>query len=46
MPAALRTGGLVAVGFLVVFGVVGSIATVALLAVVQALPWAAVATRV
>ncbi|MBA2318446.1 MAG: hypothetical protein H0V93_11830 [Euzebyales bacterium] len=42
MPAALRTGGLVAAGFLVVFGVVGGIATVALRTVVLALPWAAI----
>ncbi|MGI9017630.1 MAG: cytochrome c biogenesis CcdA family protein [Euzebya sp.] len=46
MPAALRTGGLVAVGFLVVFGIVGGISTVALRAVVQALPWAAIVVGV
>jgi cytochrome c biogenesis protein CcdA len=43
---ALRVGGVVAAGFLLVFGVAGIATTVALRAVVQAVPWAAMAVGI
>jgi cytochrome c-type biogenesis protein len=43
---ALRTGAIVSLGFLAVFGVAGVVATVALRQVVQAVPWAAIVVGV